>query len=114
MKARLVTLMTVVACWVSVAASAAPALDEAAQLRLGKALFMQDATPACAVCHTLKDAGAVGVVGPVLDELKPDAPRVTAALRNGIGQMPSYLGRLDEQQLAALAAYVARASASVR
>ena len=46
-----------------------------AQLALGKKLFMT-ATPACAVCHTLKDAGSEGAVGPVLDEIKPNAARV--------------------------------------
>ncbi|WP_374409554.1 cytochrome c [Hydrogenophaga sp.] len=84
--------------------------EETVQLKVGRALFTQNAVPACAVCHTLKDAGAQGLVGPVLDELKPDAARVATALRNGIGQMPSYKGRLDESQIAALAAYVAKAS----
>ena len=47
---------------------------------------------------------------PRLDELKPDAKRVATALRNGIGQMPSYNGKLSDAQIAALAAYVAKAS----
>jgi sulfite dehydrogenase len=62
------------------------------------------------VCHTLADAGAAGAVGPVLDELKPDAARVAKALRDGIGAMPSYQGKLSDAQIAALAAYVAQAS----
>ncbi|WP_431310418.1 c-type cytochrome [Limnohabitans lacus] len=70
----------------------------------------QGAVPACALCHALKDAGAEGAVGPSLDELKPDAKRVATALRNGIGQMPSYNGKLSDAQIAALAAYVAKAS----
>jgi len=86
------------------------AQDDAAQLALGKKLFMQTAVPACAVCHTLKDAGASGAIGPVLDELKPDAQRVAKALRNGIGQMPSYKASLSEAQILALAQYVSRAS----
>ncbi|HET7862999.1 MAG TPA: cytochrome c, partial [Burkholderiaceae bacterium] len=69
--------------------------------------FTKDAVPACAVCHTLRDAGATGTVGPVLDELKPDAARVEAALRLGSGQMPSYLGKLEDSQIVALAVYVA-------
>ncbi len=84
------------------------AADDAAQLRQGKALFTQGAVPACAVCHTLKDAGAQGEVGPNLDELKPDARRVATALRNGIGMMPSFAGTLTEAQIAALSAYVAK------
>lgn len=75
----------------------------------GKALFHK-ATPACAVCHTLRDAGAEGAVGPVLDELKPDAARVAKALRDGLGSMPSYRATLSDEQIAALARYVSRAS----
>jgi cytochrome c6 len=88
----------------------ASAADNAALLQQGKALFMQGSVPACAVCHTLKDAGAEGAVGPSLDELKPDAKRVATALRNGIGQMPSYNGKLSDAQIAALAAYVSKAT----
>jgi len=88
----------------------AMAADDAAQFQQGKVLFGQGAVPACALCHALKDAGAEGAVGPSLDELKPDAKRVATALRNGIGQMPSYNGKLSEAQIAALAAYVAKAS----
>jgi cytochrome c6 len=62
------------------------------------------------VCHTLADAGAAGAVGPVLDELKPDAARVAKALRGGIGAMPSYQGKLSDEQITALATYVARAT----
>lgn len=91
------------------------AADEAAaQLALGRQLFQQGATPACALCHTLKDAGSEGAIGPVLDELKPDAQRVLTALRNGIGQMPSFAGKLSEAQLAALARYVSVASGGAR
>lgn len=66
-------------------------------------------TPACALCHTLKDAGATGAVGPSLDELKPDAERVAKALRNGIGQMPAF-PHLSEAQVQAIARYVERAT----
>lgn len=90
--------------------AAGPALaDDAAQMALGKKLFTT-ATPACAVCHTLKDAGAEGAIGPVLDELQPDADRVTRAMRNGIGSMPSFKGTLSDAEIAAVALYVSRAS----
>ncbi|MES2947333.1 MAG: cytochrome c [Pseudomonadota bacterium] len=88
----------------------AGAFADPAQLALGKELFTRGAVPSCAICHTLKDAGSEGAVGPVLDELKPDAKRVATALRNGIGQMPSFAGQLTEAQIQALAAYVAAAS----
>ena len=86
------------------------AADEAAQMELGKQLFLVGAQPACAICHTLKDAGAEGVIGPVLDELQPDAARVAKALRDGLGAMPSFKATLSEAQIAALALYVSKAS----
>lgn len=89
------------------------AADDATQMALGKKLFMT-AAPACAVCHTLKDAGSEGAVGPVFDELKPTADRVSTALRDGIGSMPSYKSSLTEAQIAALAYYVSRASGGAK
>ena len=80
-----------------------------AQFAAGKALFLK-VTPACSVCHTLKDAGSEGAIGPVLDELKPDAARVARALRDGLGSMPSFRATLTDEQIAALARYVSRAS----
>ncbi len=70
--------------------------------------------PACALCHTLKEAEAEGAIGPSLDDLKPDAARVAKALRNGIGQMPAYRDRLTEQQIETLSRYVARATGAQR
>lgn len=75
-------------------------------LQEGKVLFTRTAVPACAVCHTLKHAGAEGAVGPSLDELRPDAARVEKAVRNGIGQMPANTV-LTEDQVKLLARYVA-------
>ena len=100
----------------SVAVIALPshAADEAAQLALGRNLFTKVSIPACAICHTLNDAGARGEIGPVLDEIKPDASRVATALRNGPGNMPSYKATLSEEQIAALARYVAMASGAAK
>ncbi|PZP60969.1 MAG: hypothetical protein DI596_05430 [Azospira oryzae] len=81
-----------------------------AKMALGKKVFTQLAQPPCAVCHTLKDAGSSAEIGPKLDELKPDAQRVATAVRNGLGIMPAYGGVLTEEQIEALADYVARAS----
>ena len=92
----------------ALAATAAHA-GEAEQMALGKKLFAT-ATPACAVCHTLKDAGAEGAIGPVLDELQPDAARVARALRDGIGTMPSFKATLSDADIDALALYVSKAS----
>jgi mono/diheme cytochrome c family protein len=61
------------------------------------------------LCHTLKDAGATGVIGPSLDELKPDAERVRKVLRTGIGQMPAFT-QLTQAQVEALARYIEAAT----
>lgn len=94
---RLATLVALLAC----GAGAAHADEE------GKKLFTS-VTPACALCHKLKDAGATGEIGPSLDELKPDRARVVKALRNGIGQMPAF-PQLTEAQVQALARYLEQA-----
>jgi sulfite dehydrogenase len=80
----------------------------------GRALFLGGATPACAICHTLKEAGATGNVGPVLDDVQPDEARVAAAVRGGIGLMPSFAGSLSDAQIRALARYVSKATGGAR
>jgi sulfite dehydrogenase len=90
------------------AAGPAGAAD-AGELARGKELFGK-IQPSCAVCHTLQAAGAEGQVGPVLDELKPNAERVLRALRAGIGVMPSYADKLSDKDMQALARFVAQAS----
>ncbi|MBC5784987.1 cytochrome c [Ramlibacter sp. USB13] len=95
-------LRLAVALSVLAAASAAAADED------GRKLFTS-VTPACALCHTLKDAGATGAIGPSLDELKPDAARVRQALKTGIGQMPAFT-QLSAEQVEALAKYVEQAT----
>jgi cytochrome c6 len=95
-------------------ATAFGADDDAAQMALGKTLFTVGAVPPCATCHTLKDAGATGAIGPSFDDLQPAADRVVAALKSGIGAMPSYSASLSEAQMRALARYVAKASGGAR
>jgi mono/diheme cytochrome c family protein len=60
----------------------------------------------CASCHTLKDAGATGTVGPNLDDAKPPKALVVDRVTNGKGVMPSFKGQLTPQEIAAVAAYV--------
>ena len=93
-----------------------PALsaDDAQLISQGKTLFISGATPPCALCHTLKDAGTSGAIGPPLDEIQPEAARVATALRNGIGAMPSYKATLKEEQIQAIARYVAKASGGAK
>lgn len=78
----------------------------AADLAKGRQMFQQGTTPACAVCHTLQDAGTSGEIGPNLDELKPDADRVAKAIREGLGVMPAFTD-LSDEQVRLLAEYVA-------
>ena len=69
----------------------------------GKQVF---ASAGCGGCHTLKDAGATGNVGPNLDQLKPSAAIVAHQVQVGGGAMPSFKSRLSAAQIAAVAAYV--------
>ena len=85
--------------------------DETSDFVLGKKLF-STAIPPCGICHTLKDAGSEGAVGPILDELKPSQLRVVTALNNGIGAMPPFKGKLSPEEINAIAIYVSKASAS--
>jgi mono/diheme cytochrome c family protein len=73
----------------------------------GKQVF---ATAGCKGCHTLKDAGATGNVGPNLDEAKPPLELVVDRVTNGKGVMPSFSGQLSEKQIADVAAYVVQAT----
>ena len=63
-------------------------------------------TAGCGGCHTLKDAGATGTVGPNLDTLKPGAAIVAHQVQVGGGPMPAYKGQLTDAQIQAVAAYV--------
>jgi mono/diheme cytochrome c family protein len=73
----------------------------------GKKIFD---TAGCKGCHTLKDAGATGTVGPNLDEAKPPLDLVIDRVTNGKGVMPSFAGQLSEKQIADVAAYVVQAT----
>ncbi|MEM9224226.1 MAG: cytochrome c [Pseudomonadota bacterium] len=90
-------------------ACAAPCAGHADPL-LGERLFAAEAVPPCGICHTLAAAGTAGAIGPVLDDLKPDAARVRVAVSQGVGIMPSYGEALSPEEIAAVAEYVARAS----
>lgn len=78
------------------------------QLALGRDVFTKLAVPPCGLCHALQDAGTTGEIGAKLEELKPDSARVMEAVRKGLGVMPSYAGKLSEEQMRAVARYVAR------
>ncbi|MEM7709170.1 MAG: cytochrome c [Pseudomonadota bacterium] len=98
---------------ITLALFAAPTLaDDAAApddatLDMGREVFVELAEPQCAVCHALNDADAAGEIGPNLDELQPTAMQVHAAVTGGVGVMPGYGGVLTEEQMNAVAVYVA-------
>jgi mono/diheme cytochrome c family protein len=66
-------------------------VDLTAAQERGRDLFKRN----CATCHTLADAGAVGMVGPNLDQLRPAQALTLNAIQNGRaegrGQMPAQL-----------------------
>ena len=68
----------------------------------GKQVFTQN----CGGCHTLKDAGTTGSVGPNLDELQPPKATVVRQVNNGGGPMPAFKGKLTPAQIDAVATYV--------
>ena len=68
----------------------------------GKQVFTQN----CKGCHTLKDAGATGSVGPNLDDLKPPKATVVRQVNNGGGPMPAFKGKLTDAQINAVSTYV--------
>jgi mono/diheme cytochrome c family protein len=74
-----------------------------ANVAAGKQVFE---TAGCTSCHTLKDAGSTGTVGPNLDDAKPPESLVVDRVTNGKGVMPSFKGQLTPQEIAAVAAYV--------
>jgi mono/diheme cytochrome c family protein len=52
----------------------------------GKAVF----TTNCESCHTLKDAGSNGTIGPDLDSVQPSFAAVQTRVINGGGPMPAF------------------------
>ena len=48
----------------------------------GKEIFLGAGN--CAACHMLSDAGSNAMVGPNLNEIRPDIQRTIMAVRNGI------------------------------
>jgi len=60
----------------------------------------------CASCHTLKDAGATGTIGPNLDQLKPPFQVAQNQVIHGGGVMPAFKGVLTDAQIRAVAKYV--------
>jgi cbb3-type cytochrome c oxidase subunit III len=71
--------------------------------KTGKEVFL---AAGCTGCHTLKDAGSTGTVGPNLDQAKPSEQLVIQRVTNGAGAMPPFKGQLTDAQIKAVAKYV--------
>jgi mono/diheme cytochrome c family protein len=83
------------------------ASSDAAKRLPGAKVF---ASAGCAGCHTLKDAGATGNVGPNLDQAKPPLDLIVDRVTNGKAPMPAFAGQLTPQQIQDVAAYVVQAT----
>ena len=70
----------------------------------GKEIFLEAGN--CAACHTLSDAGSNAMIGPNLNEIRPDVSRILMAVKNGIGVMPAMEGIFSNEEIEAVAHYV--------
>ena len=68
-----------------------------------KAIF----TSNCAGCHTFEPAGSKGTIGPNLDQTSMDVEAIARQIREGGGGMPAFGDQLSDEQIKALADYVA-------
>src|SRR5439155_24523835 len=78
----------------------------------GKIVFTKTASPSCGGCHTVKDAGSTGTVGPNLDQLKPGFAAVKRQVENGGAVMPAFKDKLSAKQIDDVAAYVSSVAGS--
>jgi mono/diheme cytochrome c family protein len=101
------TPVTVVGTLPTVKAVVLPAKYKGGDPVAGKHVFL---TAGCTGCHTLKDAGSTGTVGPNLDQAKPPATLVYQRVTEGAGAMPNFSGKLSTKQIADVIAYVVKAT----
>jgi mono/diheme cytochrome c family protein len=77
--------------------------DEGAPAVDGKAVFADT----CGGCHTLSAAGTSGTTGPNLDDVSLDAGAIESIVRDGRGGMPAFGDKLSDDEVAAVADFVA-------
>jgi mono/diheme cytochrome c family protein len=80
-----------------------PAQYKGGDAAAGKKVFL---SAGCTGCHTLKDAGSNGTVGPNLDQAKPPLSLAVERVTKGAGAMPAFKGQLSDKQIADVTAYV--------
>jgi mono/diheme cytochrome c family protein len=71
-------------------------------LAAGEEIFLAN----CGTCHTLTAAGTSGTVGPNLDDSSFDQGAVEEQVAQGGGGMPPFEGRLSEEEIQNVAAFV--------
>ena len=64
----------------------------------------------CGACHTLSDAGTSGTTGPALDGSGRTEAEIETQVREGGGAMPPFEGQLSDEEISAVAEYVASQS----
>jgi mono/diheme cytochrome c family protein len=64
-------------------------------------------TSNCGSCHTFEDAGSAGTIGPNLNESSADVAAMEEQIRKGGNGMPAFEGQLTDEQIKALAEYLA-------
>lgn len=70
---------------------------------LGEKIF---AGNSCGFCHTFSPAGSTGTMGPNLDKSKVSFEDAAYQIRNGGGDMPSFVDELSKKEVNAVARYV--------
>lgn len=75
----------------------------------GREIYVEDAQPTCASCHTLSDAGARSDVASNLDELEPSARATVESILSGSvagHDREDYVNSLSNRDLANVAGYL--------
>lgn len=86
------------------AADAAPGGPDTGEASVdGKVVF----TETCGSCHTLSAAGTSGTTGPKLDDTSLDAAAIEGIVGNGAGAMPALGDKLSDEEIEAVAEFVA-------
>ena len=67
-------------------------------------------TDSCGSCHALSAAGTSGSIGPNLDDTSLDASAIEGIVTDGTGSMPAFGDALSEEEIAAVAEFVAGAN----
>ena len=61
----------------------------------------------CGGCLTLSAAGTSGTTGPNLDDVSLDAAAIEGIVRDGRGGMPAFGDQLSDEEISAVAEFVA-------